>query len=220
MDMNPIFIQATTIDDAWFQCVSAELDHGRRYEIQHGSYVGQTRLEFDYITVLIRIPYAEPWDMMLPKIPAHLGIPDPVAPGYVEQYAPYLLASNLAADEQYTYGSRISPQIKYFISLLKSTPNTNQAIFQVAEPGDCRLSDPPCLRHIDMRVQNGSLIFFPYFRSWDLWSGFPANLAGIAVLQKMLADEIGVGIGPIVAASKGLHLYGYVENLAKLRCAR
>jgi thymidylate synthase len=33
-----------------------------------------------------------------------------------------------------------------------------------------------------------------------------------------MADEIGVECGPIIASSKGLHLYGYVEELAKLRC--
>ena len=75
-----------------------------------------------------------------------------------------------------------------------------------------------CLRHIDCRIKDNLLIFYPYFRSWDLWGGMPANLAGIAVLQKMMADEIGVESGPICASSKGLHIYGYVEELAKLRC--
>ena len=67
-------------------------------------------------------------------------------------------------------------------------------------------------------IEHKELIFYPYFRSWDLWGGFPANLAAIAVLQKYMADEIGVEAGPIIASSKGLHLYGYVEELAKLRC--
>ena len=44
------------------------------------------------------------------------------------------------------------------------------------------------------------LHFFPYFRSWDLFAGFPANLAGIAVLQKYMADEIGIKSGPIIAS--------------------
>ena len=71
-----------------------------------------------------------------------------------------------------------------------------------------------------MRIKDGVLIFYPYFRSWDLWGGFPANLAGIAVLQKSMADEIGVDAGPIIASSKGLHVYGYVEELAKLRTGK
>ena len=71
-----------------------------------------------------------------------------------------------------------------------------------------------------MRIKDGKLIFYPYFRSNDLWGGFPANLAGIAVLQKYMADAIGVEMGPMVYSSKGLHIYGYVELLAKLRANR
>ncbi|MDY7032918.1 MAG: thymidylate synthase, partial [Thermodesulfobacteriota bacterium] len=73
---------------------------------------------------------------------------------------------------------------------------------------------------IDMRIKDEILFFYPYFRSWDLWGGFPANLAAIAVLQKYMADEIGIENGPIIASSKGLHIYGYVEELAKIRCYR
>jgi intein/homing endonuclease len=74
-----------------------------------------------------------------------------------------------------------------------------------------------CLRHIDMRVKDGYLIFYPYFRSWDLWNGFPANLMAIAILQNIMSENIGVKQGPILAASKGLHLYDYAVELAKIR---
>ena len=86
--LKPIYIEATDIPDAWFQCVSSVLDNGFKYEIQQGSYVGQPRCEFDWITVMIKKPYAEPYDLMLPQIPAHLNIPNPVCNGYVEQYLP------------------------------------------------------------------------------------------------------------------------------------
>jgi thymidylate synthase len=35
-----------------------------------------------------------------------------------------------------------------------------------------------------------------------------------------MADEIGVGDGEIIAVSKGLHLYDYVWDLAKLRTGK
>jgi thymidylate synthase len=226
--MKIVHLECSTIPDAWFQCISKVLDVGFKYEIQHGSYIGQTRLEFDFITVHIKHPYAEPYDLMLPQIPAHLGMPNPVENGYVEQYMPYLMTDVIKPGELYTYGNRINGymldydqaelnQVQYWIDILRKTPSTNQAVLQVAQPDDCLLEDPPCLRHIDMRVKDDKLIFYPYFRSWDLWGGFPANLAGIAVLQRHMADEIGVTSGPIVASSKGLHIYGYAEELAKLR---
>ena len=213
-------IEAVDIPDAWFQCISKILDVGFCYKIEKGSYVGQTRLEFDQIIVHIKYPYKEPWDNMLPQIPSHLNIPNPVAPGYIEQYMPYLMTDNLAPKEQYSYGSRIFEQIPYWIEVLKETPNTNQAVLQVAQPDDYKLSDPPCLRQVFLRIKNNRLLFYPYFRSNDLWGGFPINLAGLAVLQKYMADEIGVEVGSMIYSSCGLHIYGYVEELVKLRVGK
>lgn len=97
----------------------------------------------------------------------------------------------------------------------------NQMVLQVAHPSDMTLLDPPCLRSIDTRVQNGKLHFTSVlFRSWDLWGGMPANLAGIQNLKEYMAGEIGIEDGEMIVESKGLHLYGYAEDLAKLRCMR
>jgi len=91
----------------------------------------------------------------------------------------------------------------------------NQMVLQVAHPSDMLLQDPPCLRHIDTRIQDGKLHFMPYFRSWDLWGGLPANLGGIQLLKEYVAAEIGVEDGEMVATSKGLHIYDYSFDLAK-----
>lgn len=227
--MNIEFIEATTIPDSWFQCISKILDKGFKYKIQHGSYVGETRLEFDFVIVYIKHPYQEPYDLMLPDIPAHLGIPNPVASGYVEQYLPYLMTDKVESNESYSYGERLNKvpinsyyanQITHFINLFRKTPNTNQGVLQIAQPSDHTLDDPPCLRSVKLRVKDNQLIFYVYFRSNDLWNGYPANLAGLAVLQKYMADEIGVESGPMVYFSDGLHIYGYVEELAKLRVCK
>jgi len=96
----------------------------------------------------------------------------------------------------------------------------NQMVLQVANPTDLTLLDPPCLRSIDTRIQDETLHFIVYFRSWDLWGGMPANLAGIQNLKDYMAGEIGVKDGEMIVESKGLHLYGYAEQLAKLRCLK
>ena len=112
-------------------------------------------------------------------------------------------------------------QIEWIIDTYKRHGHrNNQMVLQVAEPTDCTLVDPPCLRSIDTRIQDGKLRFFVYFRSWDLWGGMPANLAGIQNLKEYMAGQIGVEDGEMIVESKGLHLYGYAEDLAKLRCLR
>lgn len=219
------FIEATTLPDAWFQCIYRILDVGKKYVIDRGSYEGQQRLEFDYVTVHIKHPEARP---LLPEIPIQLSIPNPVEEGYLEEYLPYLMTSTRKSNEDYTYGERLvgfhtaddwfPDQIQSVINMYKNDGyNTNQACMSVSIPSDINLSDPPCLRQIDTRISDGKLHFIVYFRSWDLWNGFPANLGAVQLLKEYMVGEIGVEDGEIIASSKGLHLYDYIWELAKLR---
>lgn len=213
--MKTIFVEARDLPDAWFRCIWEILDHGDTYAIDRGSYEGQKRLEFDYITVHIKHPGVRP---LLPDIPAHLGIPNPVAEGYLEEYLPYLMTSEIQPNEVYTYGSRLEYQIQRVIDMFKEDGyNTNQATMSVSKPSDVDLSDPPCLRSIDCRIKDNKLNFIIYFRSWDLFNGFPANLGGLQLLKEYMSDAVGVEDGEIIASSKGLHLYEYAWEIAKMR---
>lgn len=208
-------IEARDIPDAWYQCVHNIINKGHTYKIDRGSFEGQERLEFDYITVQIKHPGIRP---LLPDIPQSLGIPNPVAEGYLEEYLPYLMTSEKQPNEDYTYGQYLEPQIAEVIKMYKEDGyGTNQAYMTVGNPESLHLKDPPCLRGIDTRIRYDKLHFMVYFRSWDLWGGFPANLGAIQMLKEYMAGEIGVQDGEIIASSKGLHLYDYIWELAKLR---
>jgi len=223
--MNPTFIEARDLPDSWFQAVDACYTLGRTYEITEGSYVGQKRKELDYVTIHIKFPSTEP---LLPDIPQELGIPNPVPDGmdYVNSYLPYILTPDKKPGEQYTYGERLFGegvnQVEEVINKFRRGFGNNQACMTIAQPSDILLSDPPCLRQIDCRIyENGpdseKLHFIVYFRSWDLWAGYPANMAAIVYLQQYMAGEIGVDPGEIIAASKGLHLYDHFWKLAQIR---
>ena len=209
------FIEARDLPDAWFQCVYQILEKGRTYIIDRGSYKGQKRLEFDYITVHIKFPGTRP---LLPDIPPAIGIPNPVDNDYLDQYLPYLMTSTKKEGEEYTYGEYLEPQIKEVIRMYRADGHgTNQAYMTVGDSKTIYLEDPPCLRGIDTRIKDKRLHFVIYFRSWDLWNGFPANLGAIQLLKEYMAESIDVEDGEIIAASKGLHLYDYIWELAKLR---
>jgi thymidylate synthase len=209
------FVQARDLPDAWFQCVYQILERGRTYTIDRGSFKGQKRLEFDYVTVKIKFPGTRP---LLPDIPPSLGIPNPVADDYLDQYLPYLMTSAKKEGEDYTYGEYLEPQIKEVIRMYREDGHgTNQAYMTVGDSKTIYLKDPPCLRGIDTRIKDKRLHFIVYFRSWDLWNGFPANLGAIQLLKEYMAESIGVEDGEIIAASKGLHLYDYIWELARLR---
>lgn len=213
--MEIVFIEARDLPDAWFQCVYQILEKGRTYTIDRGSFRGQERLEFDYVTVHIKFPGTRP---LLPDIPPSLGIPNPVDIDYLDQYLPYLMTSAKKEGEEYTYGEYLEPQIDEVIRMYREEGyGTNQAYMTVGDPRTIYLEDPPCLRGIDTRIKDNKLHFITYFRSWDLWNGFPANLGAIQLLKEYMAENIGVEDGEIIAASKGLHLYDYIWELAKLR---
>jgi len=213
--LETVSIKARDLPDAWFQSVHSIITNGHKYKVDRGSFEGQERLEFDYVTMHIKYPGIRP---LLPDIPVSLGIPNPVAEGYLEEYLPYLMTSEKQPNEDYTYGQYLEPQIAEVIRMYKEDGHgTNQAYMTVGDPDSINLKDPPCLRGIDTRVRYGKLHFMVYFRSWDLWGGLPANLGAIQMLKEYMAEEIGVKDGEIIAASKGLHLYDYIWELAKLR---
>ena len=257
MEIQPI--EGYSLSDAWFRTLYFCMENGRRFKIDRGSNAGQDRLELDFPVIRVKTPDALP---MLPTLNPALNIPDPVAPGYLDDYMPYLMTAAEKPGESYTYGQRIcgadlnpvppwnseygeniyvqerdiwsnkliiqdmtqacdfNPRV--FLNQMelmiwtykKKGHRNNQMTLQVGHPADMLLQDPPCLRHIDTRIQDGALHFFPYFRSWDLFGGFPANLAAIEIMKQYCAEQIGVENGEIIASSKGLHIYDYVFEIA------
>jgi thymidylate synthase len=234
--MHPFFLEAKTISDAWFQLIYNIFDRSYTQEIQHGSFEKeQYRLQYPGISVFIEHPAED----MVPVIPAALGIPSPTTMEYIEDYfVGYLMNPELAENETYTYASRIhhpmprgGTQLERVVALLREAPLTNQAIVEIGSPEDLDVCygndgklDPPCLRLLDFKaVPRGAetlLTVTAYFRSWDLWAGFPTNLGGIQLLKKYVAEEAGLSDGPMYAYSAGAHIYGYQEDIARIRTMR
>lgn len=164
----------------------------------------------------------------------------------VEGYLPYLMTGEKKSNEQYTYGERLTQTLwrdhPYFSAVAYVSQvdevirrfkedgyGTNQCSMSISQPSDIHLSDPPCLRELDCRIfptkglkdgEKLALHFFPYYRSWDLWGGLPLNLAALRVMQEYMAEAIGVEAGEMICSSKGLHLYDFSWDIAKLRVNR
>ena len=209
--MNISVIEARDLSEAWFLCLRKTLAEGHEYKIDRGSYAGQHRKELDFVVVQVRNPATRP---LIPSTPQ--GVPPPTSMEYIESYLPYLMTAHKGEGEQYTYGQYLEKQIPKVIEMYREDGhNTNQAFMAVGDASSISLDDPPCLRGRDTRIRYGKLHFFAYFRSWDLWAGFPSNLAAIQLLKEYMAGEIGVEDGELVALSKGLHLYEYSWELAR-----
>lgn len=241
-DLITISIVARDIPDAWFQCVRANVEDSYKYPVAHGSYANEeSRSEFDDFRITITHPHIRPLE---PDIPPGLNIPAPVDKDYLIGYFNKKILTGVKDDnEDYVYGERLSGilirrhidpntkeeifeypvqtgpnQIEKVIEIYKEFgPNTNQTTMAVERPEDILLRDPPCLRTVDTRWRYGKLHFYIYFRSWELWNGFPANLGALQLLKEYMAKEIGIEPGQTVAFSKGLHIYKYAWAIAQLR---
>jgi thymidylate synthase len=209
--VNISVIEARDLSEAWFLCLRKTLTEGYEYKIDRGSYAGQRRKELDLVVVQVSNPGNRP---LIPDVPQ--GVPPPTSMKYIEEYLPYLMTAHKREGEQYTYGQYLEEQIPKVIEMYKNDGyDTNQAFMAVGDKESISLADPPCLRAIDTRIRDNKLKFIVYFRSWDLWAGFPSNLAAIQLLKEYMAGEIGVKDGELLAMSKGLHLYEYAWELAQ-----
>jgi len=109
MEFKPRFIEATTLDDAWFQLLYNINEVGRKYEITAGSYAGDTRLEFDKVSGFIHKVHERP---LAPRVPEGSGLPVPTDDDAIEQYfANYLMDPNLTPEEEYRYSTWINGQM-------------------------------------------------------------------------------------------------------------
>lgn len=240
--LKPVYIEATTLNDAWFSLVWNIYDYGRREVVERGSYEGDTRLEFDWVVCHIKHPSVRPLAIQMPESST---VPPPNDEETINNYfVEYLMGGETLPNEDYTYGERLVNHTylqyedeKYLVSSTldqvqeiietykKHGYRNNQMVLTIAQPQDIRLEDPPCLRHIDTRIQkeNGDyyLHFYPYFRSNDLWNAWGTNLGGIQLLKEYMSSLIGVEDGEIIYSSKGLHLYGSCgEELGRMRLGK
>lgn len=245
--MLPVHLNVRDLDEAWYVALKYCFMFGHEWQIESGSYAGQKRHEFDAFSCLIKNPGEGP---LIPIMPEASGLTPPTSKEYVDNYfATYLMSDAKSKNEDYTYGERlVNPiyrhverpnrkdqaktkdnermkvnQIEEIIKeILYSKGKSNQTCMEIAMPNDVLLNDPPCLRLIDTRLRYNKLHFFVYFRSWDLYSGFPANLGGIEMLKQYMIGELndkGMNVqnGSLFAFSKGLHIYDMYYPLVEAR---
>jgi thymidylate synthase len=203
-------IEGRDLSETFFHSCRRVLEEGYEYVIDKGSFEGTRRKELDFAVIHIAHPGIRP---LVPDVPQ--GVPSPTSDDYINEYMAYLITDTKQPRELYTYGEDLAPQIDTVIRRYKADgPECNQMCMTLGSRESLDLEHPQCLRLVDTRIRYGKLHFIVYFRSWDLWAGFPTNLGGLQLLKEYMANEIGVGDGEMICASKGLHLYEYSWKLA------
>lgn len=146
----------------------------------------------------------------------------------VESIAPYCNEIKKYSDDGETffgaYGPRWRPQVERVIGLLKSDPDSRQAVVSTwinntwlrwvesnAEEGRERwlpiTKDVPCTLTTQYLIRDEQLVTLVNMRSWDAWLGFPYDMFNFSMLGSMVAAELGIAQGPVCVTAGSLHLY-------------
>ncbi len=211
------YLEATDINDAWRNLMWMCVRNGYDYVVEKGSYEGQIRRQLDYVTVKITEPWKRPFTPFVPE-----GMPPPTSDDKIEKYfMEYIVGVHKSDNEDYTYAEFIRPQMYRAIEILnESNGNSNQACITIGDPSSIFLKDPPCLRTITFKVANGKLNMSVFFRSWDLFCGFPENIGGLQLFKEFILAHLDFDVkdGSIFAFSDGLHLYQQYFPLVNTLC--
>jgi thymidylate synthase len=197
--MKHFLIKAFDIPDAWTQVLETIYLTGDEFQVEHGSEITETKKIA--ATIDIERPENRP-------LTHHLA---PFSAKYIEQYTlEYLFIGEKHEKEDYTYGERLRKpvdQIQKVIDRYRKYKGDRQNTMLIRRPEDLDIEYPPCLTVLDTEILENKLHFIVYFRSWDAYGGFPANVAGLQLLKEDMAEEIGVQPGKTIAYAKNLHLY-------------
>ena len=150
------------------------------------------------------------------------------SPESLEQYKLELLYGimdfNIGKGWDYTYHDRMANyyvdnqdyskdeysinQVQFVIDELKRNPSSRRAVIDIRDnSSDCFSDDPACLQHIQYFIRNGKLDCCVLFRSNDATRANFMNCFGLIMLQKKIADELGVEVGTFTLRANSFHCY-------------
>lgn len=223
------YVQGKTLEDTWFQLLFAAEEDGRKTHVDSGSFAGHDRLEFDFAAGEVLHAHQRP---LAPRLPE--GVPAPTTDDGIEAYfAGYLMDPVLNDGEEYRYsvwinGEMLNPHLgnvwetalDWIIRHFREAGyGNNHCFMRIGQPEilfnydkpyatETERGTTPCLTGLDFKIKDGFLLTGVYYRSWDLYSGWPENMGGFTLLNEYVAEQLpGVESGPLFFASCGLHCY-------------
>lgn len=128
----------------------------------------------------------------------------------------------------YTYHDRMvncegKNQIDFVIDELKRSPSSRRAVILIRNSSDIGSEDPACLQHIQYFIHNGRLDCKVLFRSNDACKASFMNMFALIMLQKRVADAVGVPMGTYTHRANSYHCYerdfgsldGYIKRITE-----
>jgi len=163
-------------------------------------------------TMVIQYPLREP---MISK--CFIGGPEELQQYVMEMLDGILDFEVDRGNWTYTYHQRMTEypgregylinQISFVINELRRNPSSRRAVMFIRSIDDIGSDDPACLQHIQYFIRNGELDCDVLFRSNDAAKATFMNAFALIMLQKRIADELGVKVGTYTHRANSFHCY-------------
>ncbi len=211
--MREILVEGNTLPEAYHKAIVALHKEG---EITDCGDWNTTQKEVS-MTMVVKHPLMEP---MISKL--FIG-----GPRELEQYRLEMLDGILDFEVEkgnwaYTYHQRYADQLPFILEELRRNPSTRRAVMLVRDKSvDMGSDDPACLQHIQYFIRDNKLCCKILFRSNDATKASFMNAFALIMLQKRIADELGIEVGEYVHRANSYHCYekdfdliaGYVKRI-------
>jgi thymidylate synthase len=203
-----VVVKAKTVSEAWEKAVIECWQHGADVPTEYN----EMSKELLGLLVVVEKPFEEP------RI--HRGDMLTAVRGSLQKYYDEVLHGTLdhAVKEgkiHYTYHERLFSyppesidQIDFMVKKLKETSFSRRAQATTWDPEkDMGVDSPPCLQRVWCVVREDQLIMHTTWRSRDVFRAMHMNMLALTELQKMMAEQIGVKVGPHLDFSNSAHIY-------------
>lgn len=210
--MFELFVKGSSLPEAYHNALAAL--HENNEEMPCPDY--NTRQKEATMTFVVENPFAEP---MISK----MFIGDPRS---LEQYRQEMLDGILdfeveRGNWEYTYHQRMEKQIPWLINELRRNPDSRRAVIVIREEHDLESESPACLQHLQFMIRGGALHCKVLFRSNDATKASFMNAFALIMLQKRIADTLGVKVGSYTHRANSFHVYerdydmfdGYIKRI-------
>jgi thymidylate synthase len=208
-NLSTVTIRRQTIGEAWIEILRHLLKFGVKSEAVHHYFnrkVGDFR-ELLNLTVVV-----ENEDHESPKLFDFFPFGDDDLDKYFESFF-----KKERGSEPYTYGERLFDyegldQVEKMVEKLKRFPFDKGALAVLWQPKIDNFPQrkpwrTPCLTLIQGQTLKGKLYLTSYFRSHDMFGGWPFNAFALRKLQGQIAERVGLELGSLVTISGLAHLY-------------
>jgi len=210
--MHELLVKGNTLPEAYHNALLALYENNN--EVPCPDY--STNQKEASVTFVAENPLEEP---MISK----MFIGDPRS---LEQYTQEMLDGILdfeveRGNWEYTYHQRMEKQIPWIIGELKRNPDSRRAVAVIRSESDLNTDSPACLQILQFIIRGEKLHCKVLFRSNDATKASFMNAFALVMLQKRIAEAVGLEVGSYTHRANSYHVYerdydmfeGYIKRI-------